>query len=353
MHRKPRVLVVDDAPENIHILLQTLKEGYAVSAATSGEKALSLAFSDNPPQLILLDIQMPGIDGYEVCRRLKNNVVTKDIPVIFVTALDEAMDETKGLALGAIDYITKPFNPDIVRARVGNHLNLAEALRIKDDVDRMMRHDLKNPLTVVITNPYILKSARVIGGVEREMLDQIEIAGYTMLNMINSSLDMFKIEKGTYEPQLVAFDLVKNLHLVLKQYGPMIEENEFKLEVVIDNQPFTGEEQLMVVGVELLCYTALSNLVRNALEASARKEKVSISICTNGSCSLAINNSGVVPEVLRSMFFEKYATADKDGGTGLGTYSAKLFIEAFGGQVDMATSDEFGTTVTVTIPLST
>ena len=110
MYRQQRVLIVDDIPENIHILLNILKNDFMILTATSGEQALDVALKEPIPDIILLDIQLPGIDGYEVCRRLKANKATKDIPVIFVTILDDNIDEAKGLKLGAIDYITKPIN---------------------------------------------------------------------------------------------------------------------------------------------------------------------------------------------------------------------------------------------------
>lgn len=119
-----RVLVVDDTPENIEVLRQALRDRYAVIAAIKGEKALEIARGSNPPDIILLDIMMPGLDGYEVCRRLKADPATRDIPVIFVTALDQTGDEARGLELGAVDYIRKPFEPILVHARVHNHLEL-------------------------------------------------------------------------------------------------------------------------------------------------------------------------------------------------------------------------------------
>lgn len=122
-----KVLIVDDTPENIHLLMNLLKDEYAIVAAKDGERALKLVHSQNPPDLILLDIMMPDMDGYDVCRRLKENEQTREIPVIFITALSEAEDEARGLNLGAVDYITKPFNPAIVKARVRNHLALREA----------------------------------------------------------------------------------------------------------------------------------------------------------------------------------------------------------------------------------
>ncbi len=121
------VLVVDDTPDNIDLLDGVLNLDYKVKAALNGEKALKIAGSDNPPDIILLDIMMPGMDGYEVCRRLKSDVKIQDIPVIFVTSMSEVEDETKGLDVGAIDYITKPISPAIVKARIKNHLELKEA----------------------------------------------------------------------------------------------------------------------------------------------------------------------------------------------------------------------------------
>ncbi|MFH2066132.1 MAG: sigma-54-dependent Fis family transcriptional regulator [Pseudomonadota bacterium] len=121
---KPDILIVDDQPENIRILADLLKQKYSPMAATNGSKALEHAMGDNKPDLILLDIMMPEMDGYEVCRRLKADKKSCGIPIIFITALSDAEDETRGFELGAADYITKPFNPDIVEARVQTHLEL-------------------------------------------------------------------------------------------------------------------------------------------------------------------------------------------------------------------------------------
>ena len=119
---KASILVVDDIPDNLSLMSNLLRDIYKVRVANSGERALTIAGSDTPPDLILLDIMMPEVDGYEVCRRLKDNPVTRDIPVIFLTAKAEVGDETRGLELGAVDYITKPISPPIVLARVKTHL---------------------------------------------------------------------------------------------------------------------------------------------------------------------------------------------------------------------------------------
>lgn len=126
MNKKRKILVVDDVSENIHILMDILKDDYALIGATSGKKALEISNRDEKPDLILLDIMMPEMDGFEVCRQLKNTTVTEHIPVIFVTALSEIDDEAKGLEFGAVDYITKPVRAPIVKARVKAHLALYE-----------------------------------------------------------------------------------------------------------------------------------------------------------------------------------------------------------------------------------
>lgn len=120
-------MVVDDSPENIDLLGNALSRDYEIKVALTGEKALKIAGTENPPDLILLDVMMPGMDGYEVCRRLKSNAKTMDIPVIFVTSMSEVEDETKGLEVGAVDYITKPIRSPIVQARVRSHIELKEA----------------------------------------------------------------------------------------------------------------------------------------------------------------------------------------------------------------------------------
>ena len=124
MTKKKRILVVDDTPSNIKILNDILKSEYSISIATNGPDALELANSENCPDLILLDIMMPEMDGYEVCKRLKAKEATKNIPVLFVTAKSSVEDEATGLELGAVDYIVKPISPPIVISRVRNHMNL-------------------------------------------------------------------------------------------------------------------------------------------------------------------------------------------------------------------------------------
>ena len=143
--RKPKVLIVDDTPENIQVLMEMLKDQYTIVAAINGEKALKMAVAEPMPDLILLDIMMPGMDGYEVCRKLKADEQVQHIPIIFVTAKTEVEDETLGFELGAMDYITKPFSIPVVKARVKAHLEL----KILRDLEAIQRAKLETVLGIL------------------------------------------------------------------------------------------------------------------------------------------------------------------------------------------------------------
>ena len=128
-HKNYSILVVDDVPENIDVMVGVLSKDYKVLCATRGEKALRIVHSKHPPDIILLDVMMPEMDGLEVCRRLKSDPKTTDIPVIFVTAKDEESDEAKGLEFGAVDYISKPIKPDVVLSRIKTHLKIQTLMK--------------------------------------------------------------------------------------------------------------------------------------------------------------------------------------------------------------------------------
>ncbi len=141
--QKPTVLVVDDTVEVIDLLVDLLQKPYRVKAATSGQRALEIAASTAPPDLILLDIMMPDLSGYAVCERLKANPATRDIPVIFLTAMTSTDDERRGLEMGAVDFITKPVNPPIVLARVATHLQLKAAADFLRDQNAYLEQEVE------------------------------------------------------------------------------------------------------------------------------------------------------------------------------------------------------------------
>ena len=135
---KATILIVDDTPANLALLVEILKPDYRTIVAINGDKALELAFAGRPPDLVLLDIMMPGLNGYQVCERLKAQPSTRNVPVIFVTAMGEVEDETRGLDLGGVDYVTKPISPAIVKARIRTHLAVSrQARELAHMVDRL------------------------------------------------------------------------------------------------------------------------------------------------------------------------------------------------------------------------
>ncbi|MCF7935909.1 MAG: PleD family two-component system response regulator [Synergistales bacterium] len=178
------VLIVDDQPFNIHALAGLIKEEYHVQVATGGAKALEIAMGDRQPDLILLDILMPGMDGYEVCRRLKENSTTSHIPVIFVTAKDAEEDEEMGFSLGAADYISKPFRPAIVRARVRNHMDL------KIRTDKLEKLSMLDGLTDIPNRRYY----------EERLDDEWKRAGRgdRPLSLLMMDIDNFKAYNDHY-----------------------------------------------------------------------------------------------------------------------------------------------------------
>ncbi len=151
---KATLLIVDDVPVNIQVLAACLKDKYLIKVATSGEQCLQLSSAEQKPDLILLDIGMPDMDGYEVCKHLKNNKNTASIPVIFVTGKDNEKDEEQGFLLGAVDYITKPISPVIVAARVATHITLKQQ---RDALENMAMHD---QLTGLYNRHYLLEVAK-------------------------------------------------------------------------------------------------------------------------------------------------------------------------------------------------
>ncbi|MBF0626253.1 MAG: hybrid sensor histidine kinase/response regulator [Magnetococcales bacterium] len=359
MELRKRLLIVDDEPLNLNLLVNLFESKYDLLVAKDGHQALNRAVkADPPPDLILLDIMMPGMDGYEVCRQIKANPKISDIPVIFITALNDEREQLKGFEIGAVDFITKPFLPTVVKARVRTHLShqsaiqlahaqnesLLRAAHLREDVDRILRHDLKSPLQGILGAADLLREEG-LREEQRSLVDMIEAAGYRMLDMINSSLDLYKMEIGRYQPHPHPVTPIPLLHKVLAEAAQQIKANH--LTTTIQCQ----EKRLLIHGEESLCYSLFGNLIKNAVEASPRGATVTITLERDGQrVRIAIHNQGAVPPEIRPVFFEKYITAGKSHGTGIGTYSARLMTETQGGTIAFTTSEEQGTTVTVWLP---
>lgn len=195
---RSRILIVDDVQENLHVLMSLLRNDYAIFAATSGEKALALARRQPQPDLILLDIRMPGMDGYSVLTALKIDPSTTDIPVIFVTSLDEPADEARGLALGVSDYIVKPVNPDLLKARVRNQLELKHYRKRPVMFDIAAHSDPAHPysLLVVDDTPENI----------HELLEALK-SDYRIM-VATSGIQALEIVQSTTPPDLVLLDIL-------------------------------------------------------------------------------------------------------------------------------------------------
>ncbi|MCK7575838.1 MAG: response regulator [Chromatiales bacterium] len=352
------ILAVDDMPDTIHLITGILKDDYRVKGAKNGEQALRIARSDDPPHLILLDIMMPDMDGIEVCRRLKADARTRDIPIIFLTAKIDAQDVIAGLDLGAVDYVTKPTNPSVLKARIRTHLRLGrqrnelleqramalENARLREEIERMTRHDIKNPLNALLALAQDLATGDNLLPAQRETLASMEESARYVLDLIDHSQALYHMESGTYPLEPVDLDLSALLARVVAETRAAFGALNIHVHQV-------APVPVRVRGEELLCHTLFSNLIRNAAEASPAGYEISIEIETDpDGVSVHIYNDGAVPEPIRDTFFDKYVTHGKTRGTGIGTYSAKLMTETQGGRIAMRTSEEAGTQITVTLP---
>ncbi len=226
---------------------------------------------------------------------------------------------------------------------------LKENMKLREDVERITRHDLKTPLNAIINFPKLIDKSNLT---EKQMgqLDKISTSGYKLLNMINLSLDLFKMEQGTYQLSPVPVDISRVLQDIFQENRLYIKSRRIVLDIRLNGAIVDETSVFNVPGEELLLYSMLANLIKNALEASARKETILIKMEDAPVPSITINNKGIVPEDMRNRFFEKYTTSGKKTGTGLGTYSAKLIMDTHGGTISMDSSEEKGTTLRVTFP---
>jgi len=358
------ILVVDDSPVDLAVLSEMLRQEYSVLGATNATSALEILHSSKVPDLILLDVMMPGLDGLEFCRQIRANPVTARIPVIFVTSKDTDEDEAAGFAAGGVDYGVKPVNAHLLRARVKTHVELKlaregleaqnellkENSRLRDEVEQISRHDLKNPLMVVMNIPGLLMHRPGIGADEAKWLQMIQNAGRRMLEMINMSIDLFKMEKGTYNLRPEPVNALAVARQIADAMARIASDGSLSFDFIVDQQPAEAAGVFLVSAEEPLLYTMLSNLIRNAVEASPAGGRVSLSFSTGASGAIAIHNAGAIPASIRGRLFQKFATAGKPGGTGLGAYSAHLIARTLGGTIDFQSSEEAGTTFTVSLP---
>lgn len=225
--------------------------------------------------------------------------------------------------------------------------------KLREDVESITRHDMKTPINGIISIPDILLESPNLSEEEKELVTFIRNSGDTLLNMVNLSLDLYRMEQGSYVLTPEKVDITAVVRQVLSQLSPFVRWKNIEVKHLINGEPSSPRDCLKVMGEELLCYSMLSNLLKNAFEASPHDEKVTINMEQFMDQTLiSIHNQGVVPDNVRDIFFDKLSTSGKKSGTGLGTYSAQLMARTMNGHIEMETSHNSGTYLKVYLPLA-
>ncbi len=354
---QPRLLTVDDEPVNIEILAGLFEDDHEVLFATNGPKALEIA-ATAIPDLILLDVMMPGMDGHEVCRRLKANPATRDIPVIFVTAMSQETDETRGFELGAVDYITKPFRPAVVRARVHTHLELSRSRKTIELVSAQRRemvhvlcHDLANPLGGLAGLLEIIESWDDFLEYKPHLVRDVQ-NGLAVIDMVRS---MQALESGKLS--LGPVDLAAALDESRAMLQLKLEDKAIRIEMDAPRELLVTAEPTSLVN------SVLNNLYTNAIKFSHRGGVIDVRAAAHAATvTVVIRDHGIgMPPALCAALFDMKKSTSRMGtagekGTGFGMPLVKRFMQSYGGTIEVQSSeaaaapDHHGTTVTLTFP---
>ncbi len=364
MEAESDVLIVDDTPANLRLLSTILKDrGYRVRVAPSGTLALTAA-QNSPPALILLDITMPDMDGFEVCRRLKLDARLAPIPVIFLSALSSTEDKVTAFQVGGVDYITKPFQQDEVCARVETHLRLRtlqvdleekivqlrRAEELRESLVHMIVHDLRSPLTGLLTSLQLMEMG--LGPERTQELEDIDRAlesGRAMSRLINTLLDVAKIESGELQLDAQDVSLVEVAQEAVRSLGALTREHRLDIE-----EP-AGPTRACLDRV--LIRRVIENLVGNAVRFTPAGGQVTIRLRPAGDgCRIEVADSGIgVPPEFRERIFEKFGQVEgkehrSRSATGLGLAFCKLAVDAHGGTIGVESEKGQGSTFWVELP---
>lgn len=348
------LLIVDNEPDCLELLSKAFQDEYRILTAENGTKALEICATNKPPDLVLLSVIMPDIGGFEVARRMREQPNSQYIPVIFITRLNDNASLVKGLDLGAVEFVTKPVDIQILKFQVRNfmyHVKLHKQLqgdydamienaRLRDVIEKITCHDLKVPLMGIVHLAETMLKSGVFNAKQLLMIEEIALQAAQTINL---SIEIYKIETGNFRfnPQPV------NIDTILQRLIETAREtfHSIRLEFLSD----AGKTPSIVLGDATLCYSLFHNLINNACEYANAKSCVTISTSHADSIKITITNEGVVEPKFRKNFFEKYldTISTKWGGS----YSAKLLAEVQHGCIALDVSDEDNlTTVTVYLP---
>lgn len=375
------VLAVDDTPENLAVVNALLRGLYKVKVASNGEHALAIAAAA-VPDLILLDIMMPGLDGYEVCRRLKGDPATRDIPVIFLTAKSDEAGEQQGFDLGAVDYITKPISPPLLLARVKAQLSLKEARdalerrnaedkrrfelamaqqvelnALKSSFVSMTTHEFRTPLTTILSSQELLVhyGDRLSAAERGDTLRSIEGAARRMVVMLDQVLTIGKADANLLEFKPKPLDLAALCRQLRDeaQAGRLAPDGSqadlLTLELNLGEGPVMADEKLL--------RHILGNLLSNAIKYSPNGQMASFRAHrgVQGELVFEVQDQGIgIPPGEIPKLFGNFHRATNVGdipGTGLGLTIVKRAVESHGGTIAVQSELGRGTCFTVRIPV--
>lgn len=226
-----------------------------------------------------------------------------------------------------------------------------EAEAMRDQIERIIQHDLRTPVSGVLYVSQFLREGGNLSDDQRQLLDTLEVTSHQMLHILNSSLELFKIETGQYQFQPEAIDCADLIRSLVDAMAKTGKFTGIRIELLCGGRPAAPDSSYICLGQRELLRTALQNILQNALEASPSGAAVVVNLSAGQGCRVEVSNKGVVPTEIRDRFFDKYVTSGKFKGTGLGTYSAKMMVKAQGGDITMRTSDEDNETV-VTVHLA-
>jgi signal transduction histidine kinase len=360
--QKMKVLLVDDTQANLDVLTRILKpNGYKIAVAQNGEQALKITQHFHP-DLILMDVMMPGLDGYETCKKIKEMEGLNDMPVIFVTAKNAPEDVLKGFQAGGVDYIGKPFNRDEVCARIGTHLrlrayaqHLIEMNQQKNKFLGIVAHDLRNPISGIISLTKLILDGSC-GMQPNETMQEFLVlmgdASNNMLLLVNDLLDTSAIECGI----LVLQKAPTPLRMLLNNRIEIIEMQAKNKEIQIHldcSDSLTADIDPNRIG------QVIDNLLSNAIKFSPRQSSVNIHASQEGdSIEVRVNNPGpCIPQNELGQIFDSFKTlstkaTNQEKSTGLGMAIAKKIIETHDGQIWIESQPEQGTTVSFNLTVS-
>lgn len=272
------ILIVDDTPANLGVLVETLgAAGYRLMVAEDGEEALAQT-EQTRPDLILLDVMMPGIDGFETCRRLKQREATRDVPVLFMTALSETGDKVKAFAAGGVDYITKPIEHEEALARVRTHLTLRrlrreleEQLALKEKFMQVAGHDLRNPLCLILMSGALARREKNVPPRVLACLDNIADSTMQMRRIIDTFLEIRGPAEGGGAVGRADLRLIAKA--AVRQHSLAAEQKEIALSCEEE-----GGELPLAACDAALAYQAFANYVSNALKFTRRGGRVTVRV---------------------------------------------------------------------------